>query len=255
MKRRDFLGTLAAGATLASLPINVLASPDPIIWNAETLAIQMEQMFTCRTGPAAAMCYFNSKTGDVMEVTKTEVQHERYPNQTVSTPIPPPEGYSGYYYETYVLAVEGGSAKDAEARLAKHFYDEFSKVPAGQLVWRVKPSFQSDDVVEFGKTYLTAEAIEDGTWKTSGPVLLEHCRQRHGLYDQFATRSISIGDEELVLPSDVELDFDTMNYRHVKKKYRLHKMRMRLVLPEGYDEENLAVASLGTGDGGRPKRI
>lgn len=251
MKRRDFLGSMIAGATMASLPISSIASPDPIIWNTQTLTASLENMFACRMGPPSAMCYFNSKTGDVMQVTKKDMPHERFPNMMVETQIPPPEGYSGYYYETYVLAVEGGTAEEAEAKMAKHFYDEFSKVPVGSLVWRVKPRFESQEVVKFGETYLTAEAIEDGTWKTVGPVLLTQSQKAN----HFAIRTVKIGDEELVIPSDVELDFGTMNYRYVEKKYTLHKMRMRLVLPESYNEEKLAVPTLTTVEGGKPQRI
>lgn len=256
MKRRDFLGSMIAGATMASLPISVAASPDPIIWNAETLAIQMEQMFTCRTGPAAAMCYINSKTGDVIEVKTTEGRHEKYPARTVAIPVPPPEGYSGYYYETYVIAVEGGDAKEAEAKMAKHFYDEFSKVPAGQLVWRVKPMFKSQDVVEYGKTFLTAEAIEDNAWKYTPVAEDYNIKINDWNITQFKGRRVRYDkDAELVLPPDVEYDFESSSYRHVKRKYTLHKMRMRLVLPEGYDEDLLTVASLSTVEGGKPKRI
>jgi hypothetical protein len=119
-----------------------------------------------------------------------------------------------YIYETYVAAVKGGTAEEAEAKLAQHFYEQFSKVPAGQLVWRTKPTFSSHEVVEFGETWLTSEAIEDSN------------------------------EEAPFIPQGVEYDFANGSYRFVKEKYTLHKMRMRLVLPEVYDEETPAIPGL-----------
>lgn len=232
MKRRDFLGALAAGVTLASLPVSAITTPDPIIWNAETLATQLESMFACRTGPAMGFCYFNSKTGDVIEAKAQDVPHPSFPhspNMKISGCAPAPDGYSSYAYETYVCAVEGGSEKDAEARLAKHFYDEFSKIPAGFLVWRLKPHFESQEMVEYGKTYLTMEQVEDRSWLQIGPTLLKHAG-----YPE--TKTIRMIDgAELILPKDVEFNPNTGGYSYVARRYQLHKMRMRLVLPETVD--------------------
>lgn len=241
MKRRDFLGSLLAGATLASLPASVLASPDPIIWNAETLAAQLENMFSCRMGPPMAFCYFNGKTGEVVKAEPTETQHPRFPNQKIAGYTPPPEGYSKYDYETYVCAIEGGTAEEAEAKLAKHFYDEFSKVPSGSLVWRVKPHFESELVNEYGKTYLTQAQIEDQVWKFT---------------DRGNGRVKFDAAAQPSLPEDVELDPNTQSYRHVKRKYMLHKMRMRLVLPESYKgDDEFAISSLARQEGTRAIRI
>ena len=227
MKRRDFLGALAAGATLASLPVNVLASPDPIIWNAETLAIQLESMFTCRVGPAAGICYFNEKTGAVAEAKRKVSEVVRSPDSKgyhivkFEGYVSPPEGYSSYAYETYVCGIEGGSAQEAEARLAKHFYDEFSKIPAGHLVWRLKPHFESGEIVEYGKTFLTHEQVEDQIKKVA-------------VNGQVAVVAYT-EDGKPIVPADVELEFESNSYKYVERKYTLHKMRMRLVLPDTSD--------------------
>ena len=250
MKRRDFLGTLAAGATLASLPINVFATPDPIIWNAETLAAKLEGMFSCRTGPAMGFCYFNSKTGSVIEAKEIMVPHPSFPhwpNMKIQGYEPAPEGYSSYAYESYVCAVEGGTAQDAESRLAKHFYDEFSKVPAGALVWRVKPYFESDEVIEYGKTYLTMEQVEDRSWVHLTDYLLE----RDGHPETKTVRMID--GVEFTLPKDVEFNPNTGGYSYVNRKYQLHKMRMRLVLPDTADA--MPSPDLILSEGGKPVRI
>lgn len=243
MKRRDFLGALAAGATLASLPVSAITTPDPIIWNAETLAARLEAMFACRVGPATGFYEVLASTGQLIK-----------PNDKL------PEGamVNRYIYETYVCAVEGGSAQDAEARLAKHFYDEFSKVPAGSLVWRLKPHFQSDEVTEYGDTYLTHEQVEDEAWKFTA-VGEEHAVGQNHEYQitQFKGKRVKYDEHaELVLPPNVEYHFESGGYKYVERKYTLHKMRMRLVLPESYrGEEDLTIQSLSRKEGGVPVRI
>jgi len=194
MKRRDFLASLLAGATATVLPVGSLASSP--VWNTATLTGMLEGMFACQMGPSYA--FFEMTAAGKLII----------PGDTVDIPK------DRYIYETYVAAVKGGSSEEAEAKLAQHFYEQFCKVPAGQLVWRTKPTFSSHEVVEFGETWLTSEAIED------------------------------LHDEKPFMPEGVEYDIDTGNYRFVKEKYTLHKMRMRLVLPEIYDAETPAIAGL-----------
>jgi len=194
MKRRDFLASLVAGATVAVLPAGAFASNT--VWNTATLTGMLEEMFACKMGPPWAF-FEVTAAGEILT-----------PNENLSVPI------NRYIYETYVAAVKGGTAEEAEAKLAKHFYEQFKQVPAGQLVWRTKPIFSSHEVIEFGETWMTSEAIEDSN------------------------------EEAPFIPTGVEYDFATGNYRFVKEKYTLHKMRMRLVLPDVYDEEAPAIASL-----------
>lgn len=210
MKRRDFLASLLAGATATVLPVGSLASSP--VWNTATLTGMLEGMFACQMGPASALVYLN-KDFIAEPLLMTTVDPQR-PNQVLKTYAPPPDGYLGYEYETYVAAIKGGSAQEAEAKLAQYVYEEFLKVPAGQLVWRTKPTFSSHEVVEFGDTWMTSEALED-------------------LHEKMPP-----------IPAGVEYDIATGNYRFVKEKYTLHKMRMRLVLPEIYDEEVPAIAGL-----------
>ena len=210
MKRRDFLSSLIAGAAASVLPAGSFASPTK--WNAATLTGMLESMFACQMGPASAVVYLNKNwIAEPLLMTSVDPQ---YPNQIVKSYAPPPDGYEGYEYETYVAAVKGGTAEEAEAKLAKHFYEQFSKVPAGQLVWRTKPTFSSHEVVEFGKTWMTSEQLED------------------------------MRGDAPAIPEGVEYDISWGNYRYVTNKYTLHKMRMRLVLPESYDEEVPAIPAL-----------
>ena len=210
MKRRDFLASLLAGATASVLPSNLLASTN--VWNTATLTSMLESMFACQMGPASALVYVN-KDWIAEPLLMTSVD-PIYPNQILKTYAPPPDGYEGYKYETYVAVVKGGTAEEAEAWLAKHFYEQFSKVPAGKLIWRTKPTFSSHEIVEFGETFFSQTQIEDFT------------------------------AESIEFPMNVEFDFATEGFRYVKEKYTLHKMRMRVVLPEVYDVEIPAVPGL-----------
>ena len=190
MDRRNFLGLMAAGAAMQVLP--ALATEAPIsanaqIWTAETLTIEMEKMFACRMGPPMAFFEVVKKTGEIVETPRT---------------LPYPPEYNRFIYQTYGFAVEGGDAWEAEHQLAKHFYDEFSKLDTKNLVWRRKPQFETQEVTEYGEVWATAEDIED--------------------------LKVSLENK----PQNVELDFSTNNYRYVTRKYPLHRMTMRLVFTD-----------------------
>lgn len=203
MKRRTFVGSVLAALAAPMLPASELAAPDITLWNTSTLTSFMEKMFACQVGPASK--FFDLSPAGVVTAVPMAIQpHPQFPNQPnayFSQPAGVPEGLSRHSYVTYVCAVKGGTAEEAEARLAKHFYDQFSQLPAGQLVWRLKPHFESGEVVEYGDTVMTHEMVEDR------PDLLKE------------------------IPPGVELDFATNSYRYVKEKYMLHKMRMRVAMP------------------------
>lgn len=195
MERRSFLGLLIAGAAAPLLPALAADAPplaNAQIWTAETLAVEMEKMFSCRMGPA--MAFF--------EVTRDT-------------------GVDRHVYETYGFAVEGGEAWEAEHRLASHFYEQFSQVENKNLVWRRKPRFETEEVTEYGDTWRTSEEIEDRKYQVEEYVDLNG-----------RTRSRYLPERTLEVPEGVELDFLTGNYRHVTRKYPLHRMTMRLVFTD-----------------------
>ena len=227
MKRRTFVGSVLAALSAPMLPAVTLAETAPTIttWNTATLTAMLEKQFACQMGPAVA--FFEMVGGAVVHPTKVTVQDPERPNLTYEEWAPTPEGGERYIYATYACAIEGGSAEDAEARLAKHFYDHFSQLPVGPLVWRVQPSFSSEEIVEYGKTWAKREYIEDG-------------------FVDLANK-----------PSDVEMDFATNTYKYVVKRTQLHKMRMRLVLPHLYDHsyETVALPELFKPEGTFIKRM
>lgn len=199
MQRRNFV--LAAISALAApfLPAGQLAQAAPNIteWNAAKLTTAMEGMFKCQVGPkASAFAFVN---GVAQELPLVEVGPEDMPNNRW---LELAQHEKTVPYVTLACAIEGGDEKEAEARLAKHFYDHLSQLPSVPLVWRIKPEFSSVEDIKYGQKYCTAEEVEDQKVDLS------------------------------CLPADVELDFDTGNYRKVLFKTQLHKMRMRIALPD-----------------------
>lgn len=180
-------------------------------------------MFACQNGPAAPVV--DMVAGVVTAVPTVVVPNEKFPNIKDTRYGPVPQGGQRYRYETYACAVEGGDAKEAEARLAKHFYEAFSKLPAGQLVWRTAPQFASHEDIRWGVTYATREQVEDGQYDLSK------------------------------LPEDAQYDIAWGSYRQVLSKTVLHKMRMRLVLPHVYDPETVAMPELFKPEGAQTTRI
>lgn len=199
MQRRTFVLAAISALVAPFLSAAQLAQAAPNIteWNAATLTTAMEGMFKCQVGPkASAFAFVN---GMAKELPLIEVGPENMPNNRWLE-LAPHE--NTVRYVTLACAIEGGDEKEAEARLAKHFYDHLSQLPSGPLVWRTKPEFSSIEDVKYGQTYCTTEEIEDQLVDLSG------------------------------LPSDAELDFYTGHYRKVLGKTQIHRMRMRIALPE-----------------------
>lgn len=124
---------------------------------------------------------------------------------------------------TFAAAIEDGDPKEAEAQLAQHFYNEFKDFAADKplLYWRLQPIFESQPVTYYGDTFLSREQIEDGV--------------------------------KMYIPDGVEPDFETGAYRWVTKRVQLHKMRMRLAIPQISWKE--ATALVGHADGAPTARI
>lgn len=242
MKRRGFLqifGAVAAHAALPMLAAEAAVAPTATVWNTATLTTAMDSMFNSRLGPATA--FFELVQSDGLKYAELAHAMGETPDIIRVT------------YDTFAVGVEGGTAEAAEAQLAEHFYNEFSRYAAGKplMYWRRKPQFQSDEIVEYGETFLTAEEIEDEVWKVrdvGDPTWRTTAHgqmvstQRHK-YDPTA---------QLVLPSGVELDWTTNSYRYVTKRTQLHKMSMRLALPRCLRDD---IEQIAHPEGARVTRI
>ena len=238
MERRTFLAAALSALAAPYLPavdagvkVNELA-----VLNAQTLTAALEQMFQCQMGPVAPVfAMVNGVPKEVEKIKKLPTLHPsitfeelaKYPSITVEEIAETVGPQQHYRYITYACAIEGGDAKEAEVRLANHFYDNFAKLPTGQLVWRIKPQFSSHEEIKWGVTYATDVQIEDK------------------LYDLAN------------LPEDAQYDIERASYRQVLSKTTFHKMRMRLVLPHLYDheEEIVALPELAKAEGARTTRM
>jgi hypothetical protein len=216
MNRRQFLQTITAGSVMIMLPSlaeSVLSGSG--INTVEDFTAWMESRYECHMGETRA---YMSLTEE--ELKKYNLGLDDLP---VERKVWATDNYKqvNLIYTTVAFAVEGSDSKEAERQLVQALKEKLEEIPPQTLIWRVKPEFTSDQMTEYRETFATHEQVEDG------------------LFDR-------------PFPADVEYDFNTGSYKHVKRKYVLNKLRMRLVFPKqiAEDYEELTIA-----DGGHPKRI
>jgi len=94
------------------------------------------------------------------------------------------------------------------------------------LIWRLEPHFKSEPITYFGDTFLTKEEIEDRVWKNK-----DYQPKVKVLGGDWATY-IYDSNLEIPIPVGVYYDFSTGAMKYVERQTMLHKMRMRLVIPE-----------------------
>ena len=216
MNRREFLQTIAAGSAMIMLPSLAISSSHEGLNTATDLTNWLEKRFECYTGEPRAYMSLNEEELKKYNLSLDDLPIERrvWANDE--------KKMVNLIYTTVAFAVEHDNSEEAERQLVRALQEKFEEIPPQTLIWRVRPEFTSDRVTEYGETWATHEQIEDGVMD---------------IYSR---------------PTDVEIDFNTGSYKHVKRKYVLNKLRMRLVFPkqiaEDYDELTIS-------DGGRPKRI
>ena len=225
MQRRGLLKIFGAVAAHAALPMlavaETVATPVATQWSAATLTAAMDSMFNSRRGPA--MAFFELTQADGVKYAELAGALGEVPDMI------------RVVYDTFAVGLEGGTPEAAEAQLAKHFYDEFSKYAEGKplLYWRTKPEFESHEVVRYGETFLTAEEVEDQVWKRIPVTDAVKFPDTHRHLNQFkGTRWRYDESAQLVIPPNVEMDPYSGAYKYVTERVQLHKMRMRLALPQ-----------------------
>ncbi len=221
MKRRGFLqifGAVAAHAALPMLAAEAAVVPAATVWNTSTLTAAMDSMFNSRLGPAVA--FFEVTQNDGVKYAELAGAIDQTPEVIRVT------------YQSFAVGIEGGTAEAAEAQLAKHFYDDFQRYAMDKplMYWRRKPQFQSDEIVEYGETFLTPEEIEDEVWRFTNIGDPTWRKTAHGQMVSTQRRHFD-PTAQLVLPPGVEHDWATNSYRYVTKRTQLHKMSMRLAIP------------------------
>lgn len=218
MNRREFLQTIAAGSAMIMLPSLAISSSPDGLNTATDLTNWLEKRYECYTGEPKAFMNLDEEGLKKYNLSLNDLPIESKIWHSDKDEI----AAANLIYNTISFVVEGDDPEEAERQLVRALQEKFEEIPPQTLIWRVRPEFTSDRVTEYGETWATQEQIDDG------------------IVDIF------------VRPNDVEIDWNTSSYKHVKRKYVLNKLRMRLVFPKqiAEDYEELTIA-----DGCHPKRI
>ena len=257
MKRRSFLKVLGAGVGFLMMPELALQASNTGIKNCADLTAAMETMFNCKMGEPRAFMEFTldqaskffTPAAYAVALQNTGLVNKKEEETILQIykkgskgyidamkEITPKDGIIRVHYQTFAYAIEGGSAAEAEEKLANHFYEHFKKLDENDkkmLAWRLKPEFTSDEVTRYGDTWMTYEEIEDRTDLSKDYIKVKGTETKHNLRQWAYT--VPRGretDPPIMTPEGVEYDFDTGALRYVDSKTMLHKMRMRLVMPE-----------------------
>lgn len=220
MDRRGFLKTLAAGSVMIMLPSLAKTLPldaAPALKTVDDLTAWMEGRYECYMGEARA---YMSLTEEKLK--NYNLSFNDLPVETKEWELNNKVAAANIIYSTVAFAVEENNPAKAEHQLVQALKEKFEEVAPQTLIWRVKPEFTSDKMTEYGDTWATREQIDDK--------LMDH----------------------LGMPADVEYDFISDSYKHVKRRYVLNKLRMRLALPKQLAED---YEDLTTPSGSYPKRI
>ena len=140
MNRRDFLKIFPALS--ATLIPSFFAVAAPEIHNTQDLIKYMESAFMCSQGFESAF------------ITE-ELTHEAHKG----TEIDPK-----YIYTTLLYCSVGEDKVREERRLAQYFYKKLNPMKGHELIWRVKPEFESKEIHEFGEVFMTNEEYEDNIY-------------------------------------------------------------------------------------------
>lgn len=234
MNKRSFLKAIGLGVSYVMLPsILPEAKAAGNITNCAELTSAMESMFLCKMGePRAFMELTKEQAKEFLTPAVLAIASQEYISENL-----PSNNIIRLTYQTFAYSIKGGSTKDAERKLSQYFYDQLKELDENDkklLVWRVKPHFISYPVTKYGKTWMTAENIEDRTDLTFDEKI------NRGTWDDKTGHFIpwifkSTNKEDLPpinIPEGVEYDHLSGALKYVDEKYDLHVLRMRMVLPE-----------------------
>lgn len=250
MERRGFLKFLGATGTLIMLPslasevVKDVAAPalPAIPATAAELTAWMQGSFKVfAAAPAAFMEVKAEELPKMYGFGIDDIPAERFAYNTDTGAV----GSVRFNHFVMAFGTEGDDPVEAERRLVEAMHYELNKLEANlPLFMRVEPQFRTEQVTEFGDTWMTWEQVQDRT-----DLLEELERVKDGRIIKYTRR---LPDAPLTPPEGVELDIETGAYKYVKRKYTLNKLRMRMSLPTASLEIEDALA---TPEGGRTKRI
>jgi hypothetical protein len=169
MNRRNFLQALGGATLITAVPVLASTPANLTQW--------FEQNFECWMGQPSP--YHKDPDG---------AQHK---------------------YQTFAAGVLGDDAEKAKLQLTQYFVNMFTPFanPKQRAVWRATPEFASGELVTYGKSWMTAEQIED-----------------------------TPRGETVAVPAGVEFDLYTGAYRYVDRKETIHRMRFRVAIIGKYRE-------------------
>ena len=105
-------------------------------------------------------------------------------------------------YSTVCFVMDEKDPVKAESALVQYARSEFSKIQPTEIIWRVKPEFESMLHYEFGENVISLEEVQDGK----------------------------------PIPEGAVLDNETGFYRVVLNTYHLNRVRMRIAAPVARDQ-------------------
>lgn len=241
MQRRSFLRAISLGATYVSLPSLALPPerllPAPLVqtvYTAEGLTGVLESLFTCKVGEPMAFMQWTDMLAAHQWLTPNAFQAVRDKEKELIR----------ITYQTIGYAIEGGDAKEAEAKLVQFCLEEFEAIAKGDekkmLIWRTKPEFHSADITKWDKVYMTSEEIEDRVdLKIDMRKIRGADTERHLNHWAFNVPEGMGGKDRppIDVPEGVDWDWETQSLRFFKEKTKLHSIRMRVAIPEYRIEE------------------
>jgi len=178
MDRREFLQLTAAALGMVLIPESFAG--DNEIRNVSDLTKYIEDRYKCSVGS---------------------------PGPFITEEMNLKPGFWGSFpkemrYSVICFVMDEKDPVQAEKTLCQYAKNEFSKIPSTEIIWRVKPEFESMKHYEFGEKLASWAEIEDGK-----PV-----------------------------PENAAYDPVTESYRVVLNTYNIHRVRMRLAVPAAHDQ-------------------
>jgi len=234
MERRNFLKAISVGAASLAMPSIVLSASNLAqansVYTADALTGALERLFKCKMGQAQAYMEWTDMLAAHKFLTPNAFQAVRDKEKELIR----------ITYQTIGYAIEGGDAKETEAKLVQFCLDEFESIAKGNeqkmLIWRTKPHFTSVEIIKWGDTYMTSEQIEDRTdlhidfRKVKGVDTERRLTQWAFKVPENLNRDSDL--PPIDVPENVDWDWETQSLRFFKEKTQLHKIRMRLAIPE-----------------------
>ena len=178
MNRREFLQLTAAALGMVLIPESFAG--DNEIRNVSDLTKYIEDRYKCSTGS---------------------------PGPFITDEMNLKQGFWGSFpkemrYSVICFVMDEKDPIQAEKALCQYAKNEFSKIPATEIIWRVKPEFESMKHYEFGEKVASRDEVED----------------------------------RKITPHNAAYDPATDTFRVVKNTYHLNRLRMRLAVPTAHDQ-------------------